>query len=128
MGPSMPGRVFYHAIWFRGHNNQRYEQLIPRLNSVDAFLFLCSDRRFIRGAQFRTLRSLTPVTNRLVFRSAARRYSSMLTTDPEQIPFFRGRVVVDVDDPRFTTREAQLLSRPSVVSYVVTHERAAEQF
>jgi len=52
----------------------------------------------------------------------------MLTTDPEQIPYFSGRIVADLDDPRFTGRDVALLSRSNVLAYVVTHERAASRY
>ena len=26
-----PGRIFFTSIWFKGHNNPRYAELLPRL-------------------------------------------------------------------------------------------------
>ena len=52
----------------------------------------------------------------------------MFTADNEQIAAFPGLVVSDVDDPRFTEREVELLNRPNLAAYVVTAERAARRF
>jgi glycosyltransferase involved in cell wall biosynthesis len=52
----------------------------------------------------------------------------MFTTDNEQIRYFRGTVVSDVDDPRFTPGEVALLNRANVAAYVVTAEKAARRF
>jgi len=121
-------RVFYHNIWFRGHNNARYAALLPRLPRIDPYLVTCSERRFVRGLQFRALWRTRAVRNRVVLGTAGRRYRFLFSTDPEQIPHFRGPVVVDVDDPVFTPREAWLLNRPNVRAYVVTSEGAAGHF
>src|SRR3712207_8829024 len=48
--------------------------------------------------------------------------------DNAQIAYFPGRIVSDTDDPVFTPREVELLSRPNVAAYVVTAERAARRF
>jgi glycosyltransferase involved in cell wall biosynthesis len=126
--PPEEDRVFYHNIWFRGHNNPRYAELLPRLERLDPFLVLCSDRRVLRGVQFRVLRASRALRHKAVFALASRRYRGMLTTDTEQIPYFGGAIVADVDDPKFSKREASLLNRPNVAAYVVTAERAAERF
>jgi glycosyltransferase involved in cell wall biosynthesis len=121
-------RVFYHNIWFRGHNNPRYAQLLPRLHRLDPFVVTCSDQRIVRGLQFRALRATRRLRNRLVFALAARRYQYTFTTDIEQIPFIRGPVVVDIDDPNFTVAEVELLSHDNVAVYVVTNDAAAREF
>lgn len=121
-------RIFFHNIWFRGHNNRRYAQLLPRLQRLDPFLVTCSDRRIARGIEFRVLRRTRWLRNRVVFAAAAHRYRYTFTTDIEQIPFIRGPVVVDIDDPRFTPVEVALLSRHNVKTYVVTNEGAAREF
>jgi glycosyltransferase involved in cell wall biosynthesis len=51
----------------------------------------------------------------------------MFTTDNEQIPSFRGRIVSDVDDPRYTPREVELLNRPQLAAYVVTADSAGRR-
>ena len=46
----------------------------------------------------------------------------------KQIPHFRGKVVVDIDDPRFTEDEVRFLSLPNLAAYVVTMEAAGRRF
>ena len=126
--PPAADRIAFHNIWFQGHNNPRYAALLPRLGRVDPFLLTCSDRRITRGIQFRALRASRHIRNPVTFAALNRRYRSLLTSDIEQIPYFRGRIVVDIDDPRFTETEAGLLGHPSVAAYVVTAETAARRF
>lgn len=122
------GRVFYHNIWFKGHNNPRYAALLPRLSRLDLYVVTCSDQRIVRGLQFRGLRATRRARNRLVFGAARRRYHYLFSSDLEQIPYFAGPVVVDVDDPRFTAGEVELLARPNVMAYVLTAESAGRRF
>jgi glycosyltransferase involved in cell wall biosynthesis len=127
-GPAGPGRVFFHNIWFRGHNNPRYAELLPRLDRLDPYLLVCSDRRALRAIQFRSLMATRRLRYATVLSLAARRYRWMLTTAPEQIGYFRGPVVADVDDPTFTDGEAAALGRPNVAAYVVTAPRTGETY
>ena len=121
-------RVFYHNIWFKGHANPRYEALLPKLSRLDLLLATCSDRRIVRGVQFRALRWGRRLRHRAVFGLAARRYCFTFSSDVAQVPYIRGPVVVDVDDPTFQPDEVANLRRPNVRAYVVTAERAAERF
>ena len=122
-------RIFFLSHWFRGHNNPRYAELLPRLDRVDAYLAMISDRRALRGLQYRVLlRPLRPRLEPRLVRLGAKRYHGLFTTDNEQIPYFHGPVVSDVDDPRFTERDAAQLGSPQVQAYVVTEERAARAF
>ena len=123
-----PSRIFFTSIWFKGHNNPRYAELLPRLDRLDPYLVTCSDERIVRGLQYRAYRWSRTVRNPAVMGIAGRRYRSLFTADNEQIAGFRGAVVSDVDDPRFTEREVELLNRPNVAAYVVTAERAARRF
>jgi glycosyltransferase involved in cell wall biosynthesis len=129
LGPA-PGsdRICFYSIWFRGHNNPRYEELLPRLERLHRYLLTLSDRRLLRGAEYRALRAVRGLRDPLVLRLAARRYRSLFTADNEQIPLFGRPVVSDVDDPFFTPRELELLSHPSLQAYVVTAERAARRY
>jgi glycosyltransferase involved in cell wall biosynthesis len=128
-GEPPPDRIFFLSHWFRGHNNPRYAELLPRLERVDAYLAMLSDRRLVRGLQYRALmKPLRPRLEPRLVRLGARRYSGLFTTENEQIPYFDGPIVSDVDDPRFTEREAAQLSSPNVRAYVVTEERAAQRF
>lgn len=127
--PAPPSdRLFCHNIWFKGHNNPRYAQLLPRLTRLDPYLLTCSDRRVLRGVQFRALRALRRPRHELVFRAAARSYRYVFCNDVEQTPYIRGRAVVDVDDPRFSPAETELLSQPSVAAVVVTTDSAGRRY
>ena len=77
---------------------------------------------------YRAWRASRPRSDRLVLSSLRRRYGQLFSTDSDQIAFFDGDIVVDLDDPRYTEREIELLSRPNVRAYVVTGHRAAELF
>src|SRR3954464_6409715 len=124
-GPApAPDRIFFTSIWFKGHNNPRYAELLPRLHRLDRYLSVCSDDRLVRGVQYRAYRHTRRARYPLVLGLARRRYASMFTADNEQIPAFAGPVVSDVDDPFFTEREVELLNDPNLAAYVVTAERA----
>ena len=129
-GPSpAQNRIFYHNIWFRGaHNNVRYEAMLPRFRTVDLYMSVCSGGRIVRALKFRALRATERVRYRIVFALANRHYRFALCTDVNQVPHFRGKVVVDIDDPFFTDDEVRLLSRPNVAAYVVTMEAAGRRF
>jgi len=126
--PPAPDRIFFNSLWYKGHNNPRYAELLPRLERLDPYLVTCSDERIVRGVQYRAYRWSSPFRNRAVMRLAGRRYRSLFTADNEQIDSFPGGVVSDVDDPYFSEREIELLSRPNLAAYVVTAERAARRF
>ena len=123
--PPGDDRVLFHGTWFKGHNNQRYAWLLPRLRRVDACLLVCSDRRLMRGLQVRALKRSGPLRNRITLAAAGRRYRSLLAADRNQIAYFPGPVVADCDDPKFTEREVELLRRPNLRAYVVVNERVA---
>lgn len=128
-GPAAPAdRVLFHGTWFKGHNNQRYAWLLPRLARVDACLLVCSDQWPIRGIQFRSLRASSALRHRLTLAAAGRRYRSLLVSDRDQIPFFGGGIVADCDDPKFTEREVEQLMRPNVAAFVVVNERVAAEY
>ena len=69
-----------------------------------------------------------PVRHTVLLGAASRRYRYMFTAENEQIAYFSGRIVSDVDDPVFTPREVELLNRPNLAAYVVTAESAARRF
>ena len=126
--PPAPDRILFTNLWFRGHNNPRYAELLPRLGRLDRYLVVLPESRIPRGVAFRALRTTSGLRNRLVLGAAGRRYRFMFTADNEQIPFFPGRIVSDVDDPRYTPREVAQLNAANVEAYVVTAERAARRF
>jgi glycosyltransferase involved in cell wall biosynthesis len=121
-------RIFFSSIWFKGHNNPRYAELLPRLGRLDRYLVVCSEERVVRGVQYRAYKWSRSIRNPTVMGLAGRRYRSLFTADNEQIADFSGTVVSDVDDPVFTEREVELLSRPNLAAYVVTAERAGRRF
>lgn len=123
-----PDRLFYSNIWFREHNNPRYEALLPRLARLDRYLMVMPRHRVARGLLFRALWNTRRAHGAALLRLAARRYGAMFTSENEQIPYFRGPLVADVDDPKYTLREVELLSRPNVRAFVVTAERAGREF
>ena len=124
-----PDRIFCHANWFRGHNNPRVSRLVPRLSRLDRYFTMISDVRVIRGVQYRALKATQQARNRAIFAAANRRYEYMMCfTAPQQIPFFRGKVVADIDEPEFTPEWAELLKLPQLAAAVFTTERVAEQY
>jgi glycosyltransferase involved in cell wall biosynthesis len=128
-GPAVESdRVLFHGTWFRGHNNQRYAWLLPRLTRVDACLLVCSDRRLLRGLQIRALNRSSALRQRITLAAAGKRYRSLLAADRNQIRYFPGAVVADCDDPKFTEREVDLLKRPNLRAYVVVNDRVAVEY
>jgi glycosyltransferase involved in cell wall biosynthesis len=126
--PPEPERVFFTSLWFKGHNNPRYAELLPRLSRLDAYLFTFSDRRIPRGLQYRAYRWGRKLRNPAVFALGNRRYRTMFTADNEQLAYFHGPSVSDVDDPTFSAREIELMKRPGLAAFVVTAERAGRRF
>jgi glycosyltransferase involved in cell wall biosynthesis len=123
-----PDRVFFTSLWFKGHNNPRYAELLPRLSRLDGYLAVASDRRIPRGLQYRAFTWSAPVRNPALFALANRRYRSMFTADNQQIRYFRGAVVSDVDDPWYTPSDVEMMKRPNLKAYIVTAERAARKY
>ena len=127
-GRAAPDRIFYYRLWFKGHNNPRYAELLPRLDRLDRFLVRISDRRIVRSLEYRSFRATRRLHNPVVAGLGSRRYRAMFTVDNELIPHFDGPVVSDVDDPTFSPVEAKMLNSANVRAYVVTAERAARRF
>ena len=127
-GAPEPDRVALFSIWFHGHNNPRYAELLPRLERLDACLLRLPDSRIPRGLGFRAFVATKPLLHRALFASAARRYRNLLTLDFEQLAHWPHAAVMDADDPLFTPREVELLRRPALHGYVVTAEHAARRY
>ena len=72
-GPASADRILYHGLWFKGHNNPRAAELLPRLERLDPVLIVVSDWRPLRGAEFWSLYALRPLRNRLAIGLASRR-------------------------------------------------------
>jgi len=127
--PPAPDRILFTELWYRGHNNPRYAQFLPRLARLDRYHFVVSDRRIVRGLQFRALRATGPARHRLVFAGARRRgYRSLFTCDRQQIEYWPGPVVADCDDPKFSHEEVELLKRPNLRAYVVVRDAVARRY
>jgi glycosyltransferase involved in cell wall biosynthesis len=127
--PPAPDRILFTELWYRGHNNPRYAQFLPRLERLDRYHFVVSDRRIARGLQFRALRATAPVRHRLVFGAACRRgYRSLFTCERPQIGHWPGPVVADCDDPKFSHEEVELLKRPNLRAYVVVRDAVARRY
>jgi glycosyltransferase involved in cell wall biosynthesis len=121
-------RVALLSLWFRGHNNPRHAELLPRLGRLDACLLRLPEQRIARGIGFRAFRTGRPIVHRVVFGPAAQRYTNLLTLDFEQLAHWPNAAVMDADDPFFSEREIALLNRPSLRAYVVTAESAARRY
>jgi glycosyltransferase involved in cell wall biosynthesis len=127
-GQPTPDRVALMSIWFHGHNNPRYAELLPRLERLDACLLRLPDARIPRGLGFRAFMAGKPLVHRTVLVAGGRRYRNLLTLDFEQLAAWPGAAVIDADDPLFTPRGVQLMQRPSLRAYVVTAEHAARKY
>lgn len=127
-GRPAPDRIALLSLWFRHHNNPRYAELLPRLGRLDACLLRLSERRVLRGSQYRVFLAGRGAFNAVALGRAARRYRALFTLDVRQIRAFGGPIVTDVDDPFFTSEEVELLNRPNVRAYVVTAERAGRRY
>lgn len=123
-----PDRIALASIWFHGHVNPRYAELLHRLERLDACLPRFSDKRIPRGLQYRAFRATRPISYRVVLGRAHHGYRNLLSLDFEQLGIWKGNAVMDADDPIFTERELHLLSAPAVKAYVVTAERAARKY
>lgn len=127
-GAPTPDRVALLSIWFHGHNNPRYAELLPRLSRLDACLLRLPDSRIPRGLGFRAFTATKPLLLDRAFRRAARRYDNLLSLDFEQLARWPNAAVMDADDPFFTPREVELMRSPSLRAYVVTAESAARRY
>ena len=121
-------RVFFTELWFRGHNNQRYSELLPRMDRIDPFLIPVTGVKYARGVEFRVLSRVKRQRYSAVFAGARRRYGSMFAVDPDQVAYFPGPILVDLDDPKFTPSEVASLCAPQVRACVFTSTRVASRF
>jgi glycosyltransferase involved in cell wall biosynthesis len=127
-GRPAPDRVALFSIWFRGHVNPRYAELLPRLERLDACLPRLPESRIPRGIGFRVFVASKPLLLPAVLRSAARRYANLLTLDFDQLAHWPNAAVMDADDPIYSPHGVELLQRPALRAYVVTAESAARRY
>jgi glycosyltransferase involved in cell wall biosynthesis len=121
-------RVALFSLWYRGHNNPRYAELLPRLERLDAALPTLPEARIPRGVGYRAYTATKPAILRLLLSRAATRYTNLLALDFDQLACWRGAAVMDADDPFFREREIAAMKSPSLRAYVVTAERAARRY
>ena len=100
------------SIWFKGHNNPRYAELLPRLERLDRYLAHAPDGESRAVSQYRAYRWSSTARYPSSCRARAPALPTVFTADNEQIPLFDGPIVSDVDDPFFTEREVELLKEP----------------
>ena len=118
--------VLYFNTWYRGHNNARYEELLPRLERVDAKLLTFPRPRLVRAAAERAWRVVKPTVEPRLLRALERRHPYAFVTDVPQLASLTVPAVADVDDPEFTPEHAALLE--SAAAYVVTAEGAGRRY
>jgi glycosyltransferase involved in cell wall biosynthesis len=118
--------VVFFNTWYRGHNNPRYAELLPRLERVDARLLTFPRQRLIRAALERGWRTAKPMLEPRILHRLERRYPYAFVTDVPQLAVLSRPAVADVDDPYFSADEIDGLKRAR--AYVVTAESAARRF
>ena len=124
--PGGDDRIAFFNTWYRGHNNARYSELLPRLERVDSYLLTFPRARALRIAAERSWGGVRGLAEPALLHRMERRYRYALVTDLDQLPALTVPCVVDVDDPRADT--PQLLDRPNVAAYVVTDESVARRY
>jgi len=92
-----PERVALLSIWFHGHNNPRYAELLPRLERLDACLLRLPDSRIPRGIGFRAFTATKPALLRLALGRASRRYDNLLSLDFDQLAHWPHAAVMDAE-------------------------------
>jgi glycosyltransferase involved in cell wall biosynthesis len=120
------GDILYFNTWYRGHNNARYEELLPRLERVDTKLLTFPRPRLVRAAAERAWRVVRPTVQPRILRALERHHPYAFVTDVPQLASLTVPAVVDVDDPSFTPEHAALLN--TAAAYVVTAERAGRRY
>jgi glycosyltransferase involved in cell wall biosynthesis len=135
----MPRKSPKHPILWRGdwlptHNNIRQAELLPRFSLVKTVYHTLPPPQ-----QRASLASLpgrltyfwrTHVKLPFLFKIWSRRYQILWCTSKtlEQMPLFDGPVIVDEDDPIFSTERMALLNRQYVRCVVTTTELLKQQF
>jgi glycosyltransferase involved in cell wall biosynthesis len=115
-------RIAWYGPWYPcGHNNVRYEALLPRLKPVQPLYQWRSHRRWPMAVRRRLDRY---VLSRLWYPGRiarlARHYHALFCTDASQVAHFPGPVIVDQDDPVFAPHRIGMLNRENVVAVVTT--------
>ncbi|HET8579489.1 MAG TPA: hypothetical protein VFL31_00675, partial [Nitrospiraceae bacterium] len=116
------------TYWLRGHNNPSYVELFARLGTVvDFHKVMFSRQRMVSAVQYRLWTALSErAIYPSVFRRLGRRYSTLFTVAPPQIPYWDKDVVVDMNDPNYDAPMMRLLNLPQVKAIVVSTQRTKE--
>jgi glycosyltransferase involved in cell wall biosynthesis len=114
-------RIAWAGAWSRGHNNSRYEELLPRLSNVDRYYIDLHPWWPVRGLRRRIWLPMLTAWIGI-------RYPLIWSTDWRAVRWIRNRVVVDHDDPLFTPEEIRVLNVPNVSAVVVTSDAAKKRF
>lgn len=114
--------------WLRGHNNPSHAELFARLGGVVDFRKMTFSRwRVMSSLQSRLWTAYgQSVIFPLVFRRLSRRYRTLFTVDPRQIPFWQKSVILDMNDPSYDPPMLRLLRLPQVKAIVVSTKRTKE--
>ncbi|HZS25119.1 MAG TPA: glycosyltransferase family 4 protein [Gaiellaceae bacterium] len=121
------GDILYFNTWYRGHNNARYEELLPRLERVRPFLLTFPRPRLVRAAADRAWRGVRSAVEPSILRGLQRRRPYAFVTDLRQLPAIRVPAFIDIDDLDFTEENAALLRESTAVAYAVTAASAAQR-
>lgn len=119
--------ILYFNTWYRGHNNARYEELLPRLDRVRPYLLTFPRSRVARAGAERLWRVARGNAEPVTLAALQRRHPYAFVTDLRQLPSLHVPAFVDVDDLDFTPENAALLARSTAVAYAVTAESAARK-
>ena len=122
--PPTPDRIFFTALWFRGHNNPRYAELLPRLSRLDRYLL---DLLRPSGSPRARVPSATadPRRPRIPRCSARRRAGTTTSSRPttSRSAHFPGRSCPTSTTRCYTPREVELL-QPAERRRLRRHGRA----
>jgi glycosyltransferase involved in cell wall biosynthesis len=119
--------ILYFNTWYRGHNNARYSELLPRLDRVQRYLLTFPRGRVMRGVTERAWRAVRPGVEPIALRMFQRRHPYAFVTDLAQLATLRVPSVVDLDDIDFTDANAALLKRANLAAYTVTDASIAHR-
>jgi glycosyltransferase involved in cell wall biosynthesis len=108
-------RIAWCGVWSAGHNNVRYQELLPRLRNVDRYPVRLHRVRWVRGLQRRILYPCLAFLLRV-------RYPILFTTDPRLARLFPGHVICDLDDPADLESEVAIFSRSNVIGVIAASD------
>ena len=119
--------ILYFNTWYRGHNNPRYSELLPRLARVRPYLLTFPRPRLVRGVADRAWRASRGVLEPATFKVLQRRHPYAFVNDVRQLRYVRVPAFVDIDDFDFSAKSAALLRESTAVGYAITAESGARR-